>query len=95
MRIFGFSIALLAVIGLASFLVSSRNQSAADSVSLVDATNELLKEFPEELRKRAQLAYDAPERTVWNFVPLPDRHGVPPSVNRYHAKRLKESIIVR
>jgi hypothetical protein len=72
------AVAIIASLGAA--LMPSRanppNQSDAKRSSGAEAASELLQALPEARRTQANLSFDSPERTNWNYVPM-KRAGVP------------------
>jgi hypothetical protein len=52
-------------------------QEGAPAASLVTATQAFLATLDDEQKAKASLAYDADERTNWQFIPLPTRKGLP------------------
>lgn len=64
---------IIFIISLGAVPMSSR---ANEPPSGEAAANALLQSLPEAERKQAQLPFDSPERTEWNYVPM-KRAGVP------------------
>src|ERR1044072_5137695 len=64
------------VVALMSSHANEPNESDAKQSSGTDAARALLQSLPEAKRTQAQLPFDSPERTKWNYVPM-KRAGVP------------------
>jgi uncharacterized protein DUF3500 len=70
------AVALSLVAGAAGALLLSRTDAvAADAPSAAATANAFLKSLPSDLRAMASFPLEAPERLVWNFVPM-ERVGV-------------------
>jgi hypothetical protein len=70
------AVALSMAAGAAGALLISRTDAvAADAPSAAASANAFLKSLPADLRAKASFPLEAPERLVWNFVPM-ERAGV-------------------
>jgi len=70
------AVALSLAAGAAGALLLSRSDAAAaDAPTAAASANAFLKSLPAELRAKASFPLEAPERLVWNFVPM-ERVGV-------------------
>jgi hypothetical protein len=49
---------------------------ATSGVGMTDAAEKFVKSLSEEQRAKTLLAYDAPVRTDWHFIPKPTRKGL-------------------
>lgn len=69
--------ATVVAIGAATAALVAMQPAGDPAGPMLTYTNAWVETLDDAQKKRALLAYDGPERTDWNFIPLPTRKGLP------------------
>lgn len=69
--------ALLATSAFGSWMAYPSSAYVVKQASLAEAAQKWMASLNDEQKSKGVLAYDAPQRIVWNFVPLETRRGLP------------------